>query len=147
MKLRPFFLLALAAVLLSGCSTIKSRIEEKASTFAALDAPTQEKIRKGMVELNYTPDMVYMALGRADERSLRTTAKGQEEIWVYTSTYEEYMGTAHAGYRRVYVHNPRTGATYVYLDPVYTDVYQDKVQENIRIIFRNGKVEAIEQAK
>jgi hypothetical protein len=43
--------------------------------------------------------------------------------------------------------DPSTGASYVYLDPVYTDVYRDQVQERLRLIFQDGKVAVIEQTK
>lgn len=148
MKLRPALLLPiLLAFLLAGCSTISSRIKEKAAVYATLDAGTQEKIRLGRVEPGYTTDMVYMALGAPDEAREKTTARGRQLTWIYTSVYHEYLGTAHVGYRRVVVHNPKSGATYVYLDPVYSDVYRDQVQEDIRIIFHDGKVAVIEQAK
>jgi len=147
--MKPFviLLLCLLAGLLAGCSTIQSRIKEKAAVYAALDAATQEKIKQGRVEIGYTPDLVYMALGAPDEARERTSSHGQQLVWTYTSVYHEYVGTAEVGYRRVYVQNPKSGAVYVYLDPVYSDVYRDQVQEDIRIIFRNGRVAVIERAK
>jgi hypothetical protein len=140
------FILLLAS-LLGGCSTISSRIEEKSAVFATLDPQTQENLRKGGVEIGYTMDMVYIALGAPDERNERVTPQGRQATWIYTSTYDEYAGTTHVGYRRRFIRNPRTGATAVYLEPVYADVYRDRTEENIRIIFNNGRVAAIEQAK
>lgn len=147
MKSRFALLVVLFALALSGCSTIASRIKEKADVFAALDPRTQELIRKGGVEVGYTMDMVYMALGVPDERSEKITKQGTRTTWIYTDTYEEYAGTAHVGYRRRYYRDPRTGYTAVYLDPVYSDVYRERTEEKIRIIFNNGKVSAIEQTK
>jgi hypothetical protein len=142
-----FFVAALAGVFLAGCSTVESRIKENPAAFASLDPQTQAEIRKGGVRVGFTTEMVYIALGRPDERSERVTAEGREEVWIYTTTYEEYAGTAHVGYRRVYVRDPKTGAAAVFLEPVYGDVYQDRTEERIRIIFRDGHVTAIEQTK
>jgi uncharacterized protein YceK len=147
MKFRFTCLLVLLGCLLGGCTSITSRIKEKSAAFAALDAPTQEKLRKGTVEPGYTLDMVYIALGAPDERTEMTTTHGHRVIWIYTTTHQEYMGSGQVGYRRVFVRNPSTGATYVYLEPVYTDVYRDRIEEHIRIIFQDGKVDAIEQTK
>ncbi|MDB6169960.1 MAG: hypothetical protein JWM88_2824 [Verrucomicrobia bacterium] len=142
----PILLVALAG-LLAGCSTIDSRIKENPALFSSLDPQTQADLRKGGVQVGYTSDMVYIALGAPDERSERVTSAGRETVWIYTTTYEEYAGTAHVGYRRVFVRNPRTGAAAVFLEPVYSDVYQDRTEERIRITFRDGRVVAIEQTK
>ena len=147
MKTRIALLLFALSLGLAGCSTIASRIKEKSAVFAALDPQVQENIRKGRVEVGYTVDMVYMALGEPDQRRSRVTSHGDRMTWIYTSTYEEYAGTAHVGYRRQFVRDPRTGATAVFLEPVYTDVYQERTEEKIRIIFTGGKVSAIEQEK
>lgn len=147
MRFRSILPLCLLAGLLVGCSTITSRIQEKSAVFATLDAATQAKIRKGTVELGYTPDMVYMALGSPDEAREKVSGRGGRVTWTYTSTYQEYLGTTEVGYRRVFVQNPKTGAVYVYLDPVYSDIYRDQIQENIRIIFHDGRVAVIERAK
>ncbi|MBS0663936.1 MAG: hypothetical protein JSR48_11785 [Verrucomicrobia bacterium] len=147
--MKPLMLIVLGVIagLLAGCSTIESRIKEKAPAFAALDATTQAKIQRGVVELGYTPDMVYMALGAPEERHERKTPKGLTEVWSYQSTREEFAGTGLVGYSPVVVHNPRTGARYVYLDPIYSDFYREFTQEDMRIVFHDGHVVAIEQAK
>ena len=140
-------LLVLLLGLSAGCSSIASRIQEKSATFAALDAATQAKIQHGRVELGFTPDMVYMALGQPDETRVKTTSQATRTIWIYTSTNHEYAGTTEMGYRRVFMRDPRTGNVYVYLEPVYGDVYRERVQEDIRIVFEHGRVAVIEQAK
>ncbi|HNC24060.1 MAG TPA: hypothetical protein PLU52_07635 [Opitutaceae bacterium] len=147
MKLPLLVVLGLVAGLLAGCSTINSRIKEKAPVFAALDAATQAKLQRGVIELGYTPDMVYIALGAPDEKHERQTPKGKTEVWSYLTTYHEFAGTGLVGYEPVVVHNPRTGARYVYLDPVYSDMYREFTQEDMRIVFHDGHVVAIEQAK
>ena len=141
----PFFLFA--ALLLTGCSTIDSRIKEKAQVFTASDAATQENLRKGMVEIGYTPDQVYIALGKADDRRERITAKGRDLTWIYHSYHEDYRGTAMVGYRRLIAYDPVRRRNYVYWEPAIVDVYRGQVDERIRITFRDGKVAVIEQAK
>ena len=71
-------LIAFALLSLSGCNTFEQRSEEKAAVFYQLDKATQEKLRQGEVELGFTTDMVFIALGRPDYKSEQITAKGRE---------------------------------------------------------------------
>jgi hypothetical protein len=139
--------LAGVALLLGGCSTIPSRIEEKSALFAALDAETQNKIKQGRVEVGYSTDLVYIALGTPDERLTKTNQTGTTETWIYNSYRQEYLGTAHTGYRQYVVIDPKTRQAIVTYEPVYSSVYRDRVDERIRINFKARQVESIEQVK
>ena len=139
--------LAGVALLLGGCSTIPSRIEEKSALFAALDAETQNKIKQGRVEVGYSTDLVYIALGTPDERLTKTNQTGTTETWIYNSYRQEYLGTAHTGYRQYVVIDPKTRQAIVTYEPVYSSVYRDRVDERIRINFKAHQVESIEQVK
>ena len=118
----PLILFLAAALGLAGCSTVDKRIEEKSAAFAAYPAEIQENLRKGIVEIGYTPDQVYIAL-------------------------EEYRGTALVGYRRRIAYHPVAKRNYVYWEPAMVDVYRGRIDERIRISFQDGKVAVIEQAK
>jgi len=139
--------LAGVALLLGGCSTIPSRIEEKSALFAALDAETQNKIKQGRVDVGYSTDLVYIALGTPDERLTKTNQTGTTETWIYNSYRQEYLGTAHTGYRQSVVIDPKTRQAIVTYEPVYSSVYRDRVDERIRINFKARQVESIEQVK
>lgn len=148
MKLPLLPVLTLLAVLVTaGCDTFDRRSQQKADTFAALSPEEREKLKRGVIELGNSPDMVYIALGRPDERHEQTTTEGQELTWVYNSYHQEFAGTLHTGYRRVVLLDPGTRRYYVYFEPVYADVYQDHLEERIRIKFRDAKVVEIEQPK
>ena len=146
-KMNRLFALTCLALLLGGCSTIPSRIEEKSAAFAALDADTQNKIRRGQVEVGYSPDLVYIALGTPDERLTKTSTSGTTETWIYNSYRQEYLGSARTGYRQYVVIDPKTRQAVVIYEPVYSSVYRDRVDERIRINFKASQVESIEQVK
>lgn len=148
-KLSSIFAAALAAslALLAGCSTLDSRIEENQALFASLDPATQAKLRERTVEVGFTPEMVYIALGRPDTKSEKITAKGSEQTWIYLTYYQEYAGQALTHYRRVAVRNPKTGRVAIFIEPVYTSVYTEESEEKIRVSFVDGKVVSIEQDK
>jgi hypothetical protein len=145
MKTMLTLLVAALALALTGCSTINSRIHEHAGEFYALDPATQDQIRHGQVGIGYTPDMVYMALGSPTKTVNRVTNDGNEFTWIYKSYYEEYAGTAFAGYHRYAVVDRVTGRYVIYTEPLYTDLYRERAQEYIRLTFRNGRVTSVEQ--
>jgi len=140
-------LIGLAIVLLTGCSTINSRIQRNAALFDSLPAETQEKIRRGIVEVGYTPDMVYIAMGAPHEKRTNQSAKGERMTWIYNTYFHDWVGRVFTGYRRVVVYDPKTKRRYIFVEPVYENVYRDRKEERIRIEFRDGVVSAIEQRK
>jgi hypothetical protein len=146
-KMHRLFALASLTLLLGGCSTINSRIEEKSAAFSALDADIQNKIRLGRVEVGYSPDLVYIALGTPDERLNKTAKIGTTETWIYNSYRQEYLGSAHTGYRQYVVIDPKTRQAVVIYEPVYSSIYRDRVDERMRINFKANQVESIEQVK
>lgn len=145
MKTRLLLLLALA--FLAGCTTFKDRAKEKAAVFSQLDAATQENLRKGVVEIGYTKDMVYIALGNPDSRRERVSADGKEETWIYSALSTEYQGQSTVGYRRWVTYDPVRKVLWTYYEPVQVSVYEDHLEDRIRITFHGDKVAVIEQVK
>ena len=99
------------------------------------------------MEVGFTTDLVYIALGAPDERLAKTSAAGTDETWLYNSYRQDYLGTAHVGYRRYVVIDPKTRQPVVFFEPVYREIYQDRIEERIRIGFKAGQVATIEQLK
>ena len=146
----PFPLLALAAFALltfTGCQTVDSRIKEKPDVFAKLDVATQDKIKQGIIDLGFTEDMVYLALGSADQKRESVSATGKTLTWIYNTYYERYEGTQHAGYHREIYFDPFLRSYRVHYQPVFVDSYVNDKEERIRIVFKDGKVSVIEQTK
>lgn len=145
MKTKLLVLLPLfgAALLLGACSTINSRINEKGSVFYSLDPATRAKIEHGDVGLGFTPDMVYIALGRPDAKRYLTTADGTSETWIYSSYYDDYDGAAFIGYHRWGGWN--RGFYRMYWEPAYAPYYP-VISDDVRVTFRNGRVATIDQS-
>lgn len=141
-------LLTLASLLLAaGCQTVDSRIKEKPQLFASLDAATQDKIKQGIIDLGFTEDMVYLALGAPDQKRETRSAAGAQTVWIYNTYFERYDGTHFAGYHRRVYWDSVLGTYRVYYHPVFADTYRPEVEERIRVTFANGKVTVIEQSK
>ncbi|WP_152032595.1 hypothetical protein [Ereboglobus luteus] len=136
-----------AALVMAGCSTVDSRIKEKQSVFDSLTPTEQANVRQGIIGVGYTPDMVYMAMGKADKVKSRVTPKGTVTTWIYNQYYQEYMGRRFVGYRRDMYYDSRAKVWRVYYTPVSEAVYRDRVEEIGRVVFRDDKVESIEQVQ
>jgi hypothetical protein len=147
MRIPILFFLAALTLALAGCDTFDKRSQEKASTFAALAPEEREKLRRGVIEIGNTPDMVYIALGRPDETRETATPEGRETIWIYNTYHQEYEGNIRTGYRRILLFDPVRNRYTVFYEPVYTDVFSHHEEENIRIVFRDERVVMIEQPK
>jgi len=146
-KLLILSMIGLALVLLAGCSTINSRIKDNAAYFDSLPLESQERIRKGIVEVGDTADMVFIAMGAPSEKRSSRSAARDVETWIYKIHYQDWVGRAFLGYRRVVVYDEKTKRSYVYREPVYEDIYRERTEERIRIEFDRGVVTAIEQRK
>lgn len=149
MKFSAFFLSLLtgATLLFTGCQTVESRIKEKPEVFAGLDLETQEKIKQGIIDLGYTQDMVYLALGAPDQKKESVSTTGQTVTWIYNSYYERYDGTHHAGYHRQVYFDPYLRSYRVHYRPVLVSSYVEEKEERIRVVFKDGKATVIEQTR
>lgn len=148
MTRRPLHcLFAVLLGLLAGCSTINSRIRQKTAVFDRLSAADQAKIRQGVIAIGFTPDMVYMALGKPDVVRRRTDHRATKTIWIYNSYYDRYVGTARVGYRRFIYWDAHIRAYRVHYEPAYRDIYRTAKETFFRITFEHDKVTVIEQTK
>jgi len=140
-------MLAASLGFLPGCQTVDSRIKEKPEVFASVDKATQDKIKQGIIDLGYTEDMVYLALGAPDQKRETVTATGRSVTWIYNTYYERYDGTAFVGYHRRVYYDPFVRTYRVYYHPAYIEAYRDDKEERIRVVFKDGKASVIEQTK
>jgi hypothetical protein len=136
MKPRAFPTLAVLAVLLVavGCATPERRIGQHGELFASFSPEVQAKIRQGIVQLGYTPDMVYLAAGPPRHTQERIDESGTTLVWRYTA-YRWHPSPPH--WRR-WPYDPWYGSPLYYWD--------DREEYDVlRIEFRDDRVVAIEQ--
>lgn len=90
----PFVLAALSLGAFVGCNTSgrSARIQEKSAIFASLGPDQQKYIQRGGIEVGYTADMVYMALGKPSKTKLKDSPDGPVEMW----TFYNYLPTVNA---------------------------------------------------
>ncbi len=146
-RLLTTFALAAAFGFLAGCESVDSRIKEKPGVYAGLDAATQDKIKQGIIDLGYTEDMVYLALGAPTEKRETASAAGKTVTWIYSTYYTRYDGDRMIGYERRVYYDPFLKSYRLYYHPAFVETYRDVQDERIRVVFKDGKVTVIEQSK
>ncbi|HVU17835.1 MAG TPA: hypothetical protein VHD32_12990 [Candidatus Didemnitutus sp.] len=142
-------LLAFGALIsITGCQSVDSRIKEKPEVFAHLDPETQAKLKQGIIDIGYTEDMVYIALGRPDQKRETVTAQGRTVTWIYNTYYETYEDAHYVGYYRHVYFDPYLNSYRLYYRHAFpATVVVEQKDERIRIVFKDGKAAVIEQAK
>jgi hypothetical protein len=78
------------ALALAGCESdggIAGRSQEKSAVYSSLKPWQKKYIDKGTVAEGFTPDMVYIAMGKADKVEAKDLPAGKTEIWTYSRYY------------------------------------------------------------
>lgn len=83
MKTKLSIFAAAVALLVSGCSTVDSRIAKNREAFNTWPAAVQDKVVVGQIDLGFTTEQVAVALGQPDRVFTRTTADGTSQVWTY----------------------------------------------------------------
>lgn len=130
----------LAAVMIGvagGCAhTPERRIQQNAELFETFPPDVQESVRAGEVEIGYTPEMVFLALGPPDRKVSRRTADEVREIWFYQG---RFLTTD-----TVRVHDQ-----FGRFRPIRPALYLDRTVEHLytraRLEFVEGKLVSVEQ--
>jgi hypothetical protein len=131
--------------LLSGCMTleerISKRIEARADFFATLPVESQERLRKGQLQIGDSEDAAWIVHGPPSRISTRQTQGCTNVIWSYVLTeaqpIDELRPVAYP------VASPH-GRVMWTTDYHYYRSYVYEAREYLRIEFNNKKVIAID---
>lgn len=134
--------LGLAALVLAGCATPSSRIQDNPDLFNALAPEVQAKVQAGQIGIGFPQEAVFLALGKPDREYTRTTADGQVVVWSYIRTITS------TDRQRVNVdvrYRDRDGRSRSSREWVWVDVSRDREFEHTRVEIIGGVVTAIEE--
>ncbi len=111
----------LLAVMFVGCESdggIAARSQEKSATYSSLKPWQKKYIDKGTVAEGFTPDMVYIAMGKPDKVETKDFPQGKVEIWTYSRYYPTngaLRGMHYANFNTDSAYQPQ--ATTTQIDP------------------------------
>ena len=130
------------ALLAAGCYTPASRIKKNPELFAGFPEDVQANVKAGRIDIGYTKDMVFIALGKPDRQYSRQTATGLTEVWAYI-TYETTTDRQRIDGR--FRGRDSTGVYRTVDGPAWVDVQQKREYEKLRVEFEGDTVRAIER--
>src|SRR5690625_5147025 len=121
-----------------GCAhTPETRIAKNPELFEQLTPEEQQSVRAGAIQLGYTPDMVFLALGEPDRKITRRTKDDNLNIWIYQGRF-------------VSTETVRVRDQFGSFRPVHPTLYLDRTVEHVytkaRVVFEDGRVISIEQS-
>ena len=88
----------LMALLAAGCESMRdARIKEHAALYASLDPFSQKLVRQGLFDYGFTPEVLYMSLGKPNRVSVAETEKGRIETWTYRNFLYESANAVTVG--------------------------------------------------
>jgi hypothetical protein len=70
-------------------ASLSSRKKEKAQVYAALKPWEKKYIDKGTIATGFTPDMVYIAMGKPSKVESKDLPEGHVDMWTYTRVYPD----------------------------------------------------------
>jgi hypothetical protein len=154
------FLVAATAVtlLVSGCSTVESRIAERPQVYHSLSARQQQLVANGQIAPGMPRDAVYMAWGSPDQRVQGVMHSQMTETWIYVQYTTAYPYGYGYGYPYGYGFGPgfgggviiathrHHGRSFAFVgDPFFDPFYYSYIPPSIpypyrTVTFANGRV-------
>jgi hypothetical protein len=129
-------------LLLAGCATPASRIQQNQDLFDSFPVAAQARIRAGQTDLGFTSDMTRIALGEPGRKLIRHAVEGDTEIWLYLDLVRRYE-RQRADLDGLSISGP--GGIRTVGGSAWVNVMQEREFVRTRVEFRNGAVVAIEE--
>ena len=105
------------ALSLTDCETdggVAARTQEKSKAYAPLKTWQKKLIDAGVISQGFTPDMVYMAMGKPTTVEKKELPEGHAEMWIYTHYYpnvDAIHGFQHANFTTESAYQPQRALT------------------------------------
>lgn len=131
----------LGLLVAAGCATPSSRIRRNPELFAGFPPEVQENVKKGKIEIGYTKEMVFIALGKPGRVYDRLTQGASAEMWSYVGMrYSSDLQPVETSYW----YRDADGNLQRIYNWSWIDVGRYTEYETLRVEFETNKVRAIE---
>jgi hypothetical protein len=134
-------LLAASLVLVvGGCAT------HTPTTATKLEPKVRAQVEKGIIEPGFTPEMVFLALGKPNEPAESLVDATTSGTWVYHD-FQRNGGRdfLRAGFRRHVVFDPTKKSDVVVTEPVDAKAFPNLRANSLHVTFRDGRVVDIQR--
>ncbi len=105
------------ALLVTACATdggVSARKQEKSEVYATLRPWQKTLVDGGAISNGFTPEMVYIALGKPDKVETKDFPEGRAEMWTYAHYYpnvDAIHGFRHADFTTESAYQPQRPLT------------------------------------
>ena len=136
---RLFGVIALGALMLTGCQTLEDRIAANQEYYTSLSPAQQERVQTGQIELGDSRRFVRLALGEPDKVLREEATEGEAVHWVYKRRTWDYVYVGASTFR------PARGTygPYYYYGAAPRWVPVETYETALTLIFRDGEVSSI----
>ena len=127
---------------IAGCNTAKAP-----TTATKLEPDIRKKIDRGIIEPGFTPEMVYLALGKPSEPASALSDSTRDGTWVYHDFNRNDRDFIRAGFRRRVVFDPVRRSDVVVTEPVDPRLFPNLREHSLHVTFRDGRVIEIKRTE
>jgi hypothetical protein len=145
-RIHSVLLLAVIGAALAGCSTASSRLRQHSALIASLPPETAGKLERGIVEPGYTPQMVFVALGRPSSPVNASPEATRDGTWTYRSFHTNDRDFVRAGFRRRVIFDPVRKSDVIITEPVDARSFPHLQDQAVRVTFRDGRVTDVQRS-
>ena len=133
--------MAVAALLIAtGCTTT-----HMPTTATRLEPEIKTKVDKGIIEPGFTPEMVFLALGKPTEPAESLADATTNGTWVYSDFTRSDRTTLKPGFRRRVVSDPAKKTDVIVNEAIEPKVLSNLSPRSLHVTFRDGRVVEIQR--
>jgi hypothetical protein len=132
-------LAAVTLLLATGCAT------RTPTTATRLEPDIKAKVDKGLIEPGFTPEMVFLALGKPTEPAESLADATTNGTWVYRDFQRNERTLVKAGYRRRVVSDPNKKTDTIVNEAINPKVLSNLPARSLHVTFRDGRVIEIQR--
>lgn len=137
LRVAPALLVATLGVLV-GCNTAKTP-----TSAATLEPAIRKKVERGIVEPGFTPEMVYLALGKPSVPADGLADATRDGTWEYHRFATDKRDFVRSGFRQRVVFDPSRRSDVVITEPIDDNLFPHLREHTLVITFRDGRVSEI----
>ena len=135
----PVVLAAAILLIAGGCVT------SKPTTATSLEPPIKAKVEKGIIEPGFTPEMVYMALGKPSEPAQSLADATTNGTWVYHDFQGKEGEIVKAGFRRKVTLDAGKKIDVITTERIDPQTLSNLPANSLHVTFRDGRVVEIQR--
>ena len=132
-------LAAVSLLLIAGCAT------RTPTTATRLEPDIKAKVDKGLIEPGFTPEMVFLALGKPTEPAQSLADATTNGTWVYRDFQRHDRMLVKAGFRRRVVSDPNKKTDVIVNEAIDPQVLANLPARSLHVTFRDGRVVEIQR--